>query len=143
LFRTDYGLQLWYSSSVTRFLFDYPLRHLAELQLPHRRFSKPFRYRFDVGRCVSILFDCRILFAFGLLPAILRLTDTFRFSGRYDSLRSRWSSSFRIPPTVGIDCIFRNVCDISRCVCLRFPWQLSASFRSRKLDRLRPVSVCF
>jgi hypothetical protein len=32
---------------------------------------------------------------------------------------------------------------LAACTRLRFLWQLSASFRSRKLDRLRCVSVCF
>jgi hypothetical protein len=65
------------------YLLDYRLRHLAELRLLHRRFSKRFRSRCDVGQCVSILFDCRIPFAFGLLPATLRFADTFRLSAGY------------------------------------------------------------
>jgi hypothetical protein len=56
LFRTDLQLQLWGSQSLTRFLFDYWLHHLAGLQLPHRCFSQ----RFDAAtphNDFSIVFD--------------------------------------------------------------------------------------
>jgi hypothetical protein len=106
-----------------------------------------------LSNAFSILFGCRIPFTFCLPPCVLRICFAFQMDMISDSLRFSIVFAFpnssrcrhRLRLSERLRYLQMRSASTSSAVCtrLRFLWQLSASFRSRKLDRLRCVSVCF